>query len=68
MKYFRETYDFVLYDENDNIVCYFNDIDEIKKFSNVRPSRIYKNFEKSFDDFINIIIDNKFYKLYRFED
>lgn len=68
MKHFRETNDFVLYDENDNVVCYFNNIDELKKYSNVRPSRIYENFMRSSDCFINIVIDNSTYKLYRFEE
>lgn len=56
---------FVLYDLEDNIVCYFDNIYEVKRYlPNYRLRDIKRRFFNS--DFIKIIIFGRTYKLYHF--
>lgn len=56
---------FVLYDLNDNIVCYLHSIYEVKKYlPNYRIRDIKRRLINH--NFINIYIDNLVYKLYKF--
>lgn len=64
-KEFREKCYFVLYDENDNLVCYFDNYNELSKYTKNPLYRIVQLFKKS-GEFIFIQIENKFYKLYAF--
>lgn len=58
---------FVVYDYNDNIVCYFDDFNELKRYlPNYRDRDIRRRFLKSKENFINIIIENTIYKVYKF--
>lgn len=66
-KLFREMSYFVLYDKNDIPVCYFENFEELQKHINYRCSDLVTKFNK-FGDSIKIVIENQFYKLYRFED
>ena len=56
---------FVLYDLEDNIVCYFHTIYELQKYlPNYRLRDIKRRFLNS--DFIKVIIYGSTYKLYQF--
>lgn len=66
-KTFKEQNYFILYDDNDNVLCYFENFDELKKLFNYRLSDIVYQFNKS-DGFINVDIEKKRYKLYTFCD
>ncbi len=58
---------FVLYDLSDNIICYFDNFNELKRFlPNYRDRDIKRRFVKSNLNFIKIIIDKSMYKLYKF--
>lgn len=58
---------FVIYDLNDNLICYVDNFIELKKFMpNYRDRDIRRRFVKSNFNFINIIIDNVIYKVYKF--
>ena len=66
--YLKEHSYFVLYDMNDNVVCYLHDYSELPNIlPNYRLSDITRNFNKS-DGFIQVVCDKSFYKLYRFEE
>lgn len=54
---------FVLYDLNDEIVCYFNDFIELSKYLNYKYKRLIQEFNNSNSNIINVIIDNKKYEL-----
>lgn len=69
MKYTSKTFknnDFVLYDLNDEIVCYFNNFNELSKHINYTPSKLLFEYNRYNTDIITIIIDNKKYKLATF--
>lgn len=61
MKYY-----FVLYDLNDNIISYFNDIKEISVNYNYEVKELNRKFRNSLFDYIILCIDNHNYKLYKF--
>ncbi len=66
-KEFRKRNYFTLYDENDNLICYFNNYDELKKTYKRALRNIVIEFKKT-KDFIKITINQKEYKLYTFCD
>lgn len=58
---------FVLYDFNDNIICYIDNIYELVNYlPNYRLRDIKRRFLNSKVGYIGIVIDNVIYKLYRF--
>lgn len=58
---------FVLYDVNDNIICYIDNIYELVNYlPNYRLRDIKRRFLNSKFGYIGIVIDNVIYKLYRF--
>lgn len=54
---------FVLYDSNDEVVCYFNDFKELSKYVNYKYKRLIQEFNNNNSNTIKIIIDNKKYEL-----
>lgn len=60
---FRLDYYFVLYDLNDNVVCYFDNFAELSKIINYPSWKLARRFE-IFGNLINVTIDNKDYKLF----
>lgn len=66
-KDFRKENYFVLYDENDYPICYFDNFYELSKHINYRCSDLVCKFNK-FGNCINIVIGNKLYKLVTFVD
>lgn len=65
-KEFRKNNYFVLYDSNDEIICYFNDFNELLKYINYRLSDLVHEYNRYNNNIINIVIDNKKYKLATF--
>lgn len=65
-KEFRKNNYFVLYDSNDEIICYFNDFNELLKYINYRLSDLVHEYNRHNNNIINIVIDNKKYKLATF--
>ncbi len=57
---------FVLYDLKDNVICYFENINEFSNRFNYPLKEINRKYRNSKNDFINLIIDKKHYKLYSF--
>lgn len=64
-KDFRKNNYFLLYDNYDRLVCYFDNFDELSKYTNVPVRNLVRKFNESLG-FINIVIDNVKYKLYTF--
>ena len=59
----RQNNYFVLYDVNDEVVCYFNDFNELLKYINYRLSDLVHEYNRYNTNIITITIDNKKYKL-----
>ena len=57
---------FVIYDLNDNIVAYIDNKYELCNFTKVRLDGIGYRFKNR--NFINVLLNNKIYKVYRFFD
>lgn len=66
-KSFKERNYFVLYDENDNFIQYFDNTEELKKSYKRELKKIVYDLKKA-KDFIKITINQKEYKLYTFCD
>lgn len=58
---------FVLYDKNDFIICYFDNLTELSKHINYDCKHLVYRFNK-FGNPLNIVIGNEFYKLYYLYD
>ena len=58
---------FMLYDLNDNIVCYFESYDELLKWIKIPLKYLVFKF-KNAQEYINVIVDKKMYKLYTYTD
>jgi len=65
-KFKKENY-FTLYDENDNIICYFDNFKELSKYTKVPMKMLVFKFNNS-TGFINIKIEKTKYKLYTYKD
>ena len=65
-KNFRHNNHFVLYNLDDEIVCYFDNFEELSKYINYRLSNLVCEYNRNMSDVITIIIDNKKYKLLTF--
>ena len=60
---------FILYDFNDNFICYFDNIKELKRYlPNYRIRDIRRRFLKSSKNYINVIVLGNVFKLYTFND
>ncbi len=58
---------YVIYDIDDNIVAYLEDFKELKKYlPNYRDRDIKRRFLNSCNNFIQIIIDNNLFRVYKF--
>lgn len=70
MRYKSKTFShnnyFILYDLNDEIVCYFDNFIEISKYINYRLSDLVHEFNRNKSNIITIIIDREKYKLATF--
>jgi len=60
-----DTY-YVLYDLEDNLICYFDTITDFLSKYNYKNYEITRKFKNSKSNFINLILENKTYKLYIF--
>ncbi len=59
---------YAIYDLEDNIICYIETFEELKKyFPNYRDRDIRRRFLNSKDKYIKIVIDNALFKVYKFE-
>uniref|UniRef100_A0AAU8AZD7 Uncharacterized protein n=1 Tax=Dulem virus 71 TaxID=3145782 RepID=A0AAU8AZD7_9VIRU len=56
---------YYLYDLDDNLICFYQDVCEIKNKLFYEPKEINRKFRNSSYDFILLYIDNKTYKLYK---
>lgn len=65
-KEFRKNNYFVLYDLNDEVICYFDNFKELSKYINYRPNDLAKQFNKNNTDVINIMVDNQKLRLATF--
>lgn len=65
-KDFKKNNFFILYDLNDEVVCYFDNFNELLKYINYRLSDLIHEYNRKQTSVINIIIDNKKYKLATF--
>ncbi len=65
-KDFRKNNYFVLYDLNDEVVCYFDDFNELSKYISYRLSDLVHEYNRHNTNIINIIIDNKKLRLATF--
>ena len=66
-KSFKQKNFFILYDEKDNLICYFDNFTELKKYTKLRIQDIVKKFKQT-KEFIKITIEKKEYKLYTYID
>ena len=66
-KAFKKRNFFVIYDENDNFIQYFDNAEELKKSYKRELKKIVYDLKKT-KDFIKITIDKKEYKLYTYCD
>lgn len=61
----RENY-FILYDLNDNIICYYDNFSELSSILNYRLSDLVHEYNRNKTDNIIVIINNVKYKLATF--
>ena len=59
---------FVLYDLNDNIICYYDSFVELYKIINYKLSDLVREYNRNHTNILTVIVDNKKYKLATFED
>ncbi len=57
---------YVLYDLNDNIIVYLDNIKELSNFTGLRVKDINYKFKNSLLDFIYVVFDNTKYKVCKF--
>lgn len=57
---------FVLYDLSDNIICYFDNFNELSRYINYSSRKLSYEFNIRNTNIITIIIDNKKLKLATF--
>lgn len=62
-KEFRKNNYFVLYDFDDNIICYFDNFEELSKHLNYPCKYLVHQFN-TYGSLINIVINQKMYKLF----
>lgn len=57
---------YVLYDIDDNLICYLDTIDDLIRFTGLRKYDITYKFKKSSNDYIQVNVDQKRLNVYRF--
>jgi hypothetical protein len=57
---------FALYDLNDNLLCYYDDLKEISVKYGYEIKELNRKFRNSVFDYIILCLDNHNYKLYKF--
>lgn len=55
-----------MYDLDDNLICYLDSINELFYKYHYQPREITRKFKNSLNNYINLVIDNKKFKLYKF--
>lgn len=65
-KLFREKNYFVLYDLNDDIICYFDSFNDLSRILHYRLSDLVHEYNRNKTNNILVIINNKKYKLATF--
>lgn len=65
-KTFKNDNYFVLYDLRDNVVCYFENFEELSKIISYRLSDLVHEYNRYNTNNITVIIDNQKYKLATF--
>ena len=58
---------YVLYDLNDNIICYFDNLTEISEKFGYPIKELNRKYRNSLDDSINLVLENAYYKLFYFK-
>lgn len=59
---------FVLYDLNDNVIAYYDNLNEFADSFNYLVRELRRKFNNSKEDFVYCDIDNTRFKLFRFEE
>lgn len=57
---------FVIYDLNDNLVSYIDNLEELSLYTNLRKKQLKYKFKNVNKDFIYYIFNGKYRKIYRF--
>lgn len=65
-KTFKKNNYFVLYDLDDNIICYYDSFDDLFKDLGYRLAALVFEYNRYKTNIINVIMDNKKYKLATF--
>lgn len=65
-KTFRKNNYFVLYDLNDDIVCYYDNVEDLFKDFKYQLNKLVYEFNRYNTNVITVIINNKKYKLATF--
>ena len=65
-KLFRKNNYFVLYDMKDNILCYYDNFNDLSKVLNYRLSDLVYNYNRNKSNIIIVIINDVKYKLATF--
>lgn len=65
-KLFKNNNCFVLYDLNDDIICYFDNFNDLSRVLNYRLSDLVHEYNRNKTNIIVVIIDNTKYKLATF--
>lgn len=66
IKTFREENYFILYDLNDNIICYYDNFNELSTVINYSLRDLIREFNREKSNIRIIVINNKKYKLATF--
>ena len=66
IKKFKKDNYFVLYNLSDDIVCFFDNFNELSKYISYSLRDLIHEYNKHNTNTLNIIIDNKKYKLVTF--
>ena len=65
-KTFKENNYFVLYDLNDNIICYFDNFYELSKYLDYQLRNLVYQYNATASNIITVIIQKRKYKLATF--
>lgn len=57
---------YVIYDLNDNIICYLDSLQELCSFTGLRIKDVNYKFKKTLTDYIQVIVDKKILNVYNF--
>lgn len=57
---------FLVYDLEDNIICYLDNIYDLCHFTGLRTYDVNYKFKKSINDYIQVIVDKQKLNVYKF--